>query len=173
MSKIFSCLPAGFPRPFPKPFPLAPQTVGPTLPLPTIQTKFSTDLAADNRKPDPKDVSKRLLWHGIDKIDWEIDLSKRQRHAKKLLVDHLVEKKGKDREAAESAVDAFDDNGAVIINSRKMGGNTGPVKVLEQDRSTHKLRIPTGTVAKVAALDLDFDFEAKLDEINDPPDARS
>ena len=133
---------------------------------------MSTSLADADRKADPSNPGQRFLWHGIDKLDWEIDLSKRQRHAKKLLVAHITAK-GKTQEEAMAAVDAFDDNGAVIIAPRKLGHAMGPVKVLEQDRSTHLLRIPVGSTAKVTALGLGFDFEAALGEINHPPDARA
>ena len=97
------------------------------------------------------------LWHGIDKYPWEVELSKRQKKAGDLLRDAVVAH-GATQEAAAKIVDAMGDNGDVILNWRhsEQHANTRPIKVYEQDRTTHLLRVAFGAQARLDLMQLGF-----------------
>ena len=111
------------------------------------------------------------LWHGIDKLGWEIQLSKRQRQAKTIVIDYLVEKEGLEKDVAMKCVDDFSDNGDVILTIKNWPkaaeqGHTRPIKLLEQDRATHHLQVCKASTAKLTALGWSLDLSSRLAEIN-------
>ena len=129
--------------------------------------KYYTDLAEQDRPTDPQDSSKRALWHGIDKYDWEIAASRKATKARELLAAFLTDKKGV---PADDSKRAFESNDyADVILKTKLWVQSGaifPVKIFELDRSTKDLRIAPGATAKLEGLSFDADISAILVESN-------
>ena len=68
-------------------------------------------------------------------------------------------------------MDAFDDVGSVIFNPNKIshGSAACPLKVLEQDRAAHHLKIVPGSLIELTAMGVALDLATKMDEISNPP----
>ena len=131
--------------------------------------KFESVMGEAGRRTGPG--GQPQLWHGIDKLGWEIQLSKRQRQAKTIVIDYLVEKEGLEKDVAMKCVDDFSDNGDVILTIKNWPkaaeqGHTRPIKLLEQDRATHHLQVCKASTAKLTALGWSLDLSSRLVEIN-------
>ena len=131
--------------------------------------KFESELGEAGRRMGPG--NQPMLWHGIDKLGWEIGMSKRQRQAKTIIVEHLVAAGDMEKELAMKCVDDFADNGDVILAVKHWAkavdaGHKLPIKLLEQDRETHHLRVCKASEPKLQALGWTLDLSTRLAEIN-------
>ena len=87
------------------------------------------------------------------------------------MVEYLVTSEGMEKEVAMKCVGDFSDNGDVILTIKNWPkaaeqGHTSPTKLLEQDRTTHHLRICSASAARLAALGWSLDLASRMSEIN-------
>ncbi len=126
--------------------------------------KLVSSLAEAGRPIAPGDPDKRCLWHGIDKYEEEIKLSRKVMEARKQIQAFLVAQ-GKTEEEVKTLVDS-NDYGDVILKRMALPDGVLPIKVYEADRGTGLLRVVEGAAAKLTTSGLRFDPNAGLAEIN-------
>ena len=120
-------------------------------------------------------AGRQHLWHGIDKLGWEIGVSKQQ--VKSIQILEPVAKAIFPQNQTHDFTTAFDirnDRGEVIFLPNKLPGNThmgGPIKLFDCDRMSHKLQVTSTAPALLTDLGLNIpltDHIASIQAAGDP-----
>ena len=129
--------------------------------------KYASELADESRPQSSDDPSKRNLWHGIDKYEWEIAASRKATSARSELAKVLMDKYKVENLTSVSCFESNDYND-VIMKTRNWAAakNQYPIKIYELDRNTKELRVVVGCQAKMSSIGFEADIEGILATAN-------
>ncbi len=132
--------------------------------------KLSSPLADPERPQDPSISDNRLLWHSIDKFPEELAMGTKCNHAKFLLTTYL-NTEFPDIATIQDSIDAGRDGGSVVLCAKEIPAlqSTVPVKLYQRMGQAHVLSVSRGAQEKLASMNITFNLEEHLGEINDPP----
>ncbi|CAK0802862.1 unnamed protein product, partial [Prorocentrum cordatum] len=117
-----------------------------------------------------RQAGRTALWHNIDKVGWEIGVSKQQVKAVAELKPVLAAIfPNSPQHNWDAAFDIKNDRGEAIFLPMSLPGNAhqgGPIKVYDCGRTTHKMKIPPTANALLQDLSIDLKLQTHLSEIH-------